>query len=458
MKKNKILSVFTLVMINVIAVDSLRTVPITAKLGLPLISYYFVAAVAFFIPVALVAAELATAYPRNGGIYIWIKEAFGQRAGFAAIWLQWIYNLIWFPTILLFIASTCAYIFNNDIAQNPSFLFLTIVGLFWLFTGLNCFGLRVASIVSTIGAILGTLLPMGGIVIMAIIWLLKGQAPVNDFHQSIIPNLKSLHPLAMFIAVVFGLVGIEMSAIHAEDVAHPKTDYPKAIAYSAIIIVLSLVLSALAILVVVPLKQLSVVTGLIHAYELFFNAYHLSGLTPLLAGLIVIGGLSGVSAWMMGPIKALSIAAHASDIPKGIYVLNRFNAPYKMLILQALIFTVISLCFVYIPSVNTAYWWLSDACSQLALVVYIMMFLAFIKLRLTEPDRERVYKVPGGTFGMWLVAGSGLICCVFAFLIGFITPSQIPSAAKELSIGMMISIIFILIIVPFILGTKHNKR
>jgi hypothetical protein len=445
-------------MINVIAVDSLRTVPITAKLGLTLISYYLFAAIAFFIPVALVAAELATAYPRNGGIYIWIKEAFGQRTGFAAIWLQWIYNLIWFPTILLFIASTCAYLFDNHLTDNKQFLFFTVTGLFWLFTGLNCFGLRIASMISTLGAIFGTLLPMAGIITMAAIWLINGHAPVNDFHQSIIPSFKTLHPFAMFIVVIFGLVGIEMSAIHAEDVAHPKKDYPKAIAYSAIIIVLSLVLSALAILVVVPIAKLSLVTGLINAYELFFSAYHLEWLTPILAGLIVLGGLSGVSAWMIGPIKALSIAAHASDIPKGIYKLNRFNAPYKMLILQAFIFSLISLCFVYIPSVNAAYWWLSDACSQLALVVYIMMFAAFIKLRYTQPERERVYKVPGKQFGMWLVAGTGILCCLFAFFVGFISPSQIPSAAKQLSIGMMVGMISLLIIIPFWLGTKHSKK
>lgn len=444
-------------MINVIAVDSLRTVPITAKLGLPLVSYYIVAALAFFIPVALVAAELATAYPRNGGIYIWIKEAFGQRTGFAAIWLQWVYNLIWFPTILLFIASTCSFIIDPGLNENKQFLFITITSLFWLFTFLNCFGLRLASIVSTIGAILGTLLPMLGIILMAAYWLLQGNLPVNDFHQSIIPDLSTLHPLAMFIVVIFGLVGIEMSAIHAGDVQHPQTDYPKAILYSAILIILSLVLSALAILVVVPLPNLSLVTGLINAYALFFDTYHLSWLTPILAGLIVIGGLSGVSAWMMGPIKGLSIAAHASDIPKGIYALNRFQAPYKMLLLQALIFTIISLCFVYIPSVNTAYWWLSDACSQLALVVYIIMFAAFIKLRFSQPERERKYKVPGGQFGMWLVAGTGILCSASAFLIGFISPSQIPNTEKQLSLGMMVSVIVFLICVPFWLGKKHSK-
>jgi amino acid transporter len=262
----------------------------------------------------------------------------------------------------------------------------------------------------------------------------------------------------MFVVVIFGLIGIEMSAIHAEDVANPKRDYPKAIAYSAILIVLSLVFSALAILVVVPLKQLSVVTGLISAYDLFFQAYDLQALTPVMAGLIVIGGLSGVSAWMMGPIRALSIAAHAAEVPKGIYKLNRFNAPYRMLSFQAIIFSLISLCFVYIPSVNAAYWWLSDACSQLALVVYLLMFAAFIKLRYSDPMRERVYRVPGKKLGMWLVAGTGMLCCIFGFLIGFITPSQIPAAASQLSLAMMVTIIAILIMIPFWLGRKHKRH
>src|SRR6478672_5976935 len=101
----KVLSVFSLVMINIIAVDSLRTLPISAKLGMSLIFYYVIAALIFFIPVALVAAELATAFPNTGGIYVWVREAFGKRVGFITIWLQWIYNVVWYPTILAFIAA-----------------------------------------------------------------------------------------------------------------------------------------------------------------------------------------------------------------------------------------------------------------------------------------------------------------------------------------------------------------
>jgi glutamate:GABA antiporter len=457
-KKPKILSVFTLVMINVIAVDSLRTVPISAKLGLPLVSYYLFAAIAFFIPVALVAAELATAYPRNGGLYIWIKEAFGQRTGFASIWLQCIYNLIWFPTILLFIASTCAYLIDPKLADNQNFLTATIISLFWVFTGLNCFGLRIASLISTIGAILGTLLPMVGIIMMAAFWLIQGHAPVNDFHGSILPDLSNMKPLSMFVIVLFGLVGIEMSAVHAGDVQNPQKDYPKAILYSAIMIMATLILSALAILIVVPLPKLSLVTGLVHAYDLFFKAYHLEWMTSIIAGLIVMGSLSSVSTWMLGPLKGLVIAAHQSDMPHALYQLNRYQAPYRMLLIQAIVFSVISLAFIYIPSINAAYWWLSDISAQLALVIYMIMFAAFIKLRFRQGNRLRVYKVPGGTIGMWLIAGTGFICSFFGFLIGFISPSQIPSAAKGLSIEMMIGLIIVLITVPFVLGNKHLQK
>jgi amino acid transporter len=83
--KGKVLSVFTLMMINVIAVDSLRTLPISAEYGSSLIFYYVVAAVCFFIPTALVTAELATGWPNTGGAYVWVTKAFGPKIGFTTL-------------------------------------------------------------------------------------------------------------------------------------------------------------------------------------------------------------------------------------------------------------------------------------------------------------------------------------------------------------------------------------
>ena len=214
----RVLSVFSLVMINVIAVDNLRTLPISAELGCSLVVYYLLAALIFFIPMALVAAELATAYPSTGGLYVWVRQAFGRRVAFITIWLQWIYNITWYPTILVFIVTTMAYLFNPHLAQNRFYLLGTTVGLFWTMTLLNCFGMKISSVVSTFGALLGTLLPMIGIAILGLIWLLQGQPLAIDYPIHWFPSQHTLGNAPLFSAVLFGLLGIEMSAIHSKEV------------------------------------------------------------------------------------------------------------------------------------------------------------------------------------------------------------------------------------------------
>ncbi|MGB7097934.1 MAG: amino acid permease, partial [Xanthobacteraceae bacterium] len=73
------ISVFTLAIMNIVAVVSLRGLPSEAEYGLSSIFYYLFAAVVFLIPVSLVAAELATGWPEKGGVFRWVGEAFGPR-------------------------------------------------------------------------------------------------------------------------------------------------------------------------------------------------------------------------------------------------------------------------------------------------------------------------------------------------------------------------------------------
>jgi len=452
----RVLSVFSLVMINVIAVDSLRTLPISAKLGLSLIYYYLLAAFVFFIPVALVAAELATAYPQTGGIYVWVREAFGRRAGFITIWLQWIYNIVWYPTILAFIAATIAYLFAPQLANNKYYLLVMIVGLFWLFTLLNCFGMKVSSIVSTIGASIGTLLPMLGIIALGVLWIVQGRPLEIDLHASWRPDFSSLGNLSLFVAVLFSLLGMEMSATHAEEVKNPQRDYPRALFFSTIIIFATLVFGSLAIVIVVPSGQLSVVSGLIDAYSIFFDAYHMPWVTSMTAIFIIIGGLSGVSAWIIGPTKGLLIAARDGAIPLSYARINQHGAPIKILVAQGLIFTALSSVFILLDTINAAYWILSDLCAQMALIVYVFMFAAAIKLRYSKPNQPGAYKIPGGKLGMWIVAGTGLLCCVSAVLIGFIPPTQIPIGNTLFFQAFLLGGLVIFLVIPWLLAKKND--
>lgn len=451
----KVLSVFSLVMINVIAVDSLRTLPMSAKIGLPLVFYYLVAAFTFFIPVALIAAELATAYPNTGGIYVWVREAFGRRAAFLTIWLQWIYNVVWYPTILAFIAATFSYLFAPQLANNKFYLLLTSLGLFWAFTLLNCFGMRISSIVSILGACFGTILPMLGITALGAVWLLQGKPLSVGEGASWLPNFSTIGNLALFSAVLFGLIGVEMSAVHAEEVKNPQRNYPRAILYSTLIIFSTLVFSSLAIVIVVPNDHLSIVSGLIDAYAIFFNAYHLPWMTPLIAILIILGGLSCVSAWIIGPTKGLLVSARDGSLPQLFAKINRHGAPIAILLIQGIIFTLLTSVFILVDSINVAYWILSDLSAQMALLVYIFLFATAIKLRHHKPDQPRSYKIPGGNAVMWLIGSLGIVCCTAAMLVGFIPPTQIPIKNIWFFETFLIGGLVLFVVLPWGLAKKH---
>ncbi|MCC5792954.1 MAG: amino acid permease [Legionellaceae bacterium] len=444
------LSIFSLVMINVIAVDSLRTLPIGALLGFSLISYYFLAALAFFIPLALVTAELATTLPNTGGIYLWVREAFGTRFAFVTIWLQWIYNIVWYPTILAFISTTLATVFAPDMGTNRYFILITSLVFFWLFTLFNCFGMRISGLISILGATLGTLLPMAGIILVAIIWAACGQPLGIHSSDSLLPESHSLGNLSLFTQILFGLVGLEMSAVHAEDVRNPQRDYPRALLFSVIIIISALTMASLSVAIILPAGQVSLISGLIDAYHRFFSTYHVPWLSHCVAILIILGGASGVSAWIIGSAKLLLVCARDGTLPHPLARVNRHGMPVPVLVLQGVVFSALCSIFSLMDSIDTAYLILSELSAQMALIVYIMIFLSAIKLRFTYPQLTGSFEVPGGRWGMLAIAGTGLSCCVLAIIIGFIPPAQIQTVSSSLFISILGAGLVGFLIVPFL--------
>ena len=117
-KKSSRLSIFSLVMLITVSIDSIRNLPLAALFGSQLIFFFIVAAVVFLIPTGLIAAELTASNPDHHGVYDWVKKAFGQHCGFFAIWLQWINTLVWYPTTLAFIAGSLLYLINPHLASN----------------------------------------------------------------------------------------------------------------------------------------------------------------------------------------------------------------------------------------------------------------------------------------------------------------------------------------------------
>lgn len=454
----KVLGLFHLIMINVIAVDSIRTLTFSATYGFSLVFFYLLAALAFFIPIALISSKLGCALPHRGGIYIWVREAFGKKWGLFVIWLNWVYNVIWYPTILALIAGTFTYFFNPKLADNPYYMFISIVVLFWGATFINCLGMKASSIFSTVGALVGTIMPMVLISILGIVWLFSGNPSQISFSlKDFFPQASQSSNLAFLTNVLFGLLGLEMTATHAAEMKNPQKDYPRSLFISCIIILITIVFGALAISIVVPQKELSLVTGVMQAFNIFATSYNLPWLSPLLAGCIILGAMSGVGAWIIGPTKGLLVASQDKSLPSFLSFVNNKEVPVAILLIQAFIVTILSIFFIFMPSVNSLFWILSAITAQLALVCYILLFIAALKLFYKKSEYNH-YKIPGKKTGMWVTCVLGAISCLVVILFGFLPPTQITINNIFLYEAILVGGMLVLCVIPLLFFLKKDNK
>jgi amino acid transporter len=443
----------SIALISLAAVLTLRSMPAIAEDGWSSIAYYLLGALLFFIPLALVAAELATGWPRAGGLYAWVREAFGNRSGFLAIWFEWVEGVVWFPTVLSFVAAAAAYVFEPSLANEKVYLVSVMLVVFWGLTLLNFFGEKWILRMNNPAVIIGTLVPAAVLIVLGLYWLLAGKHLAVPFSASALkPNLSSVNHMVFFVGVVLGYAGIEMAGFHAKETKNPKRDFPRAIFLAALLIVGISIFATLAIAFIVPPAQLSLVAGIPQAFSLFFSQLGVGvWATKLLSGLVALGTLALISTWLLGPSKGLYASERTGDLPPELHYVNKRHVPVAVLIFQGILGTGFSLMFLFVPSIDTSYWMLTALTTQILVMMYIMIFAAAIRLRYTQPDVPRAYKIPGGMAGIWAVAGIGIFGSAFSLIIGFVPPSGVSHWPTPIYIAVMFGLIIVCSAPPFII-------
>lgn len=420
------LTVFTLTMLMTGAIDSVRNLPATALFGTSLIFFFIFSALTFLVPTALVSAELTSTWPKEKGIYGWVKLAFGEKFAFIAVWLQWINTMVWYPTILSFIAGTAATLINPALAQNKAYIVTIILGTFWLLTLLNLKGIHTSAKFAKFCALFGMVIPMALIILLAFIWVLLGKPlQIHFTADNIFPSLQHKENWISLTAIMAAFLGMELAAVHVQEVANPQKAFPRALTYSVIIILITMIFGALAIAIVIPAKQINLVSGVTQAFGNFLAAYQLGWMLPVIVVMILVGSLGGMVNWIISPAKGLLQAAKSGYLPKILQRENQYGAASNLLILQAILVSVMCLAFLLMPSVNGSYWFLTDLSTQLYILMYIMMFVSALTLTYKYPEQPKAFKIPGGKFGMWLVCLAGLIGCTVTLIVGFFPPDGI---------------------------------
>ncbi len=453
----KALGVFVLAMINVAAVLSLRNLPPMAEFGWSSIGWYLIGTITFLIPLSLAGAELATGWPKGGGVYAWVQEAFGDTSGFIAVFCEWSNDLVWFPTILAFLASTFAFVLDPALANNGLYMFTVMMIIFWGTTFIALLGSKASSRFGSYGVVVGSLFPAGLVIVLGVVYMFAAKAiQLPPFTLGALVPSINISTLPFLATIVLMFAGMEMAGFHALEVRNPQTNYPKAMLLSALVIFVLTVVGTLAIAIVIPLDKLKLSAGLMQAFQAFLAADNLTWMLAPLAILVVVGGIPLLAAWLIGPAMGLGVVATEGNLPPLFSRHNKNGAPTGVLILQAVIGSVISLVYVFIPGVNTAYWIMSAMTVTLLCIAYLFIFAALIKLRYSQPNTPRAFKIPGGLIGVWIVGGLGFLATALTFVISLLPIGGIPMSGP-LYIAIMIIGTAVLALPPLVFLKLKKK-
>ncbi|HTZ93130.1 MAG TPA: APC family permease [Streptosporangiaceae bacterium] len=416
----KMISWVALAFITVGSVGNLGSTPPLAVLGLASVSLYVLPAILFLLPVSLVAAELASGWP--GGVYNWVEQGISAPMGLLAVWCEFAQTIFFYPALLAYIADTLAYAIDPRLSGNGVYTAVIIIVLYWASLLVTSRGSILVAALSSSGTVIGTLLPGALIVILGVAYLLQGKhsaAPMTAHH--LLPAWQGIASIVLVVNSFFTYAGVEVNAVHIDELRNPGRDYPKSIFLALSLCLAVFIFPTLAISWVVPSHQISFTAGVMQAFSRLLTHFGIAFGVPVLAIALAAGALAGLLAWLDGPSEGLlRIGRQQGFLPPYFQRVNRQGIEVRILAAEGIVITVIALLYAFIPSVSHAYWIFAVMATQVYMIMYVLMFIAAIRLRRLQPDHARGYRAPA----LGVLCLIGATSAVAALVIGFVPPSQ----------------------------------
>lgn len=426
----RILSLTDVVLFNVVVVFSVRGMTTAARIGPASVALWILAVLAFFIPLGLTVAELATRDPGQGGFYRWVRNGFGEAQGFLSGWFYWVSNITYLPSLLIFLASAVAFALGKPaLAENAPYVALFALAVLWLVAWLNVRGLHVGRLVTGGGAAASWIAALLLVTAGAILYLRSGSATSWSW-TAVFTVSGDLQTLAYFGTLSFALVGLELAPVMGGEITEPRRIIPRALLLSGAAIALLYIAGTLAILVALPPAEVSPLSGAFGAVRAIAGKTGWSLLSPLVAALVAFAVVGGIAAWL-GAVARLPYAVGLDQfLPPAMSRLHpKHGTPHVAILFQTVLISLFIIASQAGGTVREAYLVLVDMTIVLNFIPFIYIFLSLPRVRPAGPE-PGVVRVPGGAAGLWLVALLGVSATALTLISAVIPPPDVGSALR----------------------------
>jgi len=389
----RVLNALDMTLFTVCAILVIDTLAASAKVGISSLTWWVITFFFFFVPYGLIVAELGAAYPGEGGIQQWIRRAYGDRWAGRAGWYYWVNVALWMPSVYILFAGMAAQLFAPEMGLWTK-IAIGIV-MTWITVGVGIASLATSKWVPNVGAVVkaAIMLLMG----VAGIWVAFTRGMANDI------TFASLTPswdvgLAFLPVVVYNFLGFELMSGAGEEMQNPARDVPVAIIIAGLAIVTFYLLATFGILAALPVDQIGLIEGVLDTVGKLLGDSELAKAVTMIVGLgALYTFFANMVTWTLGANRTAQAAAADGELPAVFASLHpTYNTPVGAFLLTGLVSTVVIVLYgLMAGTAEDLFWSLFAFSSIVFLLPYLLVFVAFLKLRRVDVDVPRPYRVPG---------------------------------------------------------------
>ncbi|MGO2913117.1 MAG: amino acid permease [Lactiplantibacillus plantarum] len=435
-----------------------------AKQGPTAFFYLFLAGILWFLPVTRTSGEMASIDGwSKGGIFTWSRNMLGERAGWSALFYQWIHITVGMNTMMYFIIGCFSVTFGLPIiTDNPLVKFILMMIILWGLIFLQQKGTSVTGKIAQWCFTLGVIIPVFFLLFLFILYLVQGNPVMIHVNMhTIFPSSWNGSVLVGFVPFILAFAGAEGSAPHVKDLDKPSI-YPKVMMALAVAAICSDIIGSMAIAMTIPNNQIQLSNGIVYAYGALVARYGVGVVfvEKLTGFLLAVGVLGEISSWVVGPNAGMFEAAKAGYLPPRFSKANKYGIETNVMVLQGVIVSIVGALLTFGAGGNKASLSFQTAMSltvALYTLMYMLMFISYLVLQFKYVDLHRDFVAAKSRWLRITYGILGFILSAFGFVVTFFPPADLSVASKHTYLMLLVSAFVVMLVLPFILYRFHDK-